>query len=830
MKNKCKNCKKINALPGKYCEFCGRETGIRGKRYAAFRTLDHTSFQRTETHFPTGDESTPAYVYKKKKAPAVIAAILIVCLLAGSAFGGYYFGVWERLSARFIHTDPIVTEAFYRIADGRRISGSVINASAAKDAINQVKADFQIRDAEIELAENGSAVIDGDTYYRFSQVYETVPVFGHSMVVVADQDGNVYSVTGNFCPLSDISVTPSCPKAKAEKKLASFVRSQFSFAQDTYAVKDGALAIYAPNPEQASLAYRYEISGVSQEGNYECYEILLSAKNGSPLYWRDAQNYFTLSENSEAENPRTIEVEGSEEAYQFADTERNIQVYSPIGNDLKNLAVQNSTDDIDISVSFDALYNTAYIYDYYKNVLGLSSYDGQGGSVTLITNIPETNHTFDTASAFESSIAFFPVSSNQKSTASAMDAVGHEFTHLVCSHLVGQPTTKASESVFEAFCDIIGNAIEHKSGAEDPAWELGEVTGKAKYSMQSPSASGLPETVSAYSEEKLPQENASILAHAAYLMYEGSTTNGFQPADTAVSDFDLFGKLWYRAMLLLPEDADFDSAATALSEAAHTMFRNGQLSAAQLHGVHAALEAIGAEAVLPVYRTSENPTVSVIDSIGNSYQTGMLTVTDRVTLKEVLSVPIETDRTRLQLPSGNYLLTLSDRDAPDQNPIYRFHLEVSAPADETEEAFPAEFTLYTWYNAKNYLDVMPGGVITVTGKIVGEEWTNDAGETQMAWILVLDEPLSVRMITENLSVDQVYNDQIALCLISDYTDFSAHLGAEVTVSGILIQKYSEIHRRDLCLDKAYIGNADERPEESPADEEATEAPDEEAEE
>lgn len=803
MKNKCKNCKKVNRFPGKYCEYCGQETGIRAKRYAAFQTVDRTFLQRGESHFPTGDETVRAFVYKKRKAPAIIAALLIIALLAGTAFGGYYFDVWSR----FMPRQEVAIETYYHIADGRSISTPVINASAAKSAINEVKNDFGIRDSEIELAESGSTVIASDTYYRFAEMYESIPVFGHSMVVHANQDGAVYSITGNFCPLSDLSVTPSLPKEKATKKLSGIVRSQFSFHEDTFQTADHGLCIYAPNSSDAALAYSYSISGVTENGNYECYDVLLSAKNGALLYQTSTQKFFELAESGDSETPRVVQVEGDETSYQFVDAGRNIQVYAPMNNDLTNLAVLNNSDDSDPSVSFDALYNAAYTYDYYKSVLGLSSYDGQDGALSLITNIPETNHTFDTASAFASSIAFFPISSNQKSAAGALDIVGHEYTHLVLSHLVGEPTTDNAQSVFEAFCDIMGNIIEHKNGAEDSVWDLGEATGNAKYSMQSPTDSGHANTVSGYDPEKTPEENASIWAHAAYLTYEGASCHGYAPADTAIADFDLLGKLWYRAMLLLPEDATFESAASALRESAETMYRNGELTVAQLFGVDAALEAIGVQAVFPTYQTSENPTVSVLDSINAPYQTGVLTVTDRETHQEVLTVNIETDRTELKLAPGHYLLTLTDRDAPDQNPIYHFGLDVGASEEEMQEELPTEFSIYTWYNAKDYIDVLPGGALSVTGTIVGEKYTNEAGVEQIGWVVALNEPMSIRLISEDGTIANVYNDQVALGIVSDHVDFSGYAGMEVTVSGIVIQKYSDIHLRDVCLEDAYIGSA-----------------------
>ena len=790
MKNKCKKCKTVNLHPGLYCEFCGKKTGIRPKKFAYFNTLSHDKIGHTESSFPTGKETTRAFIYRKKKAPIILSILLILCLLTGAIYGSFRLGLFSRFTPKQVDREY---RSYYHIADGRAIESRVLNASAAISALNEIKATFGMSNPEVQLVPGTVVTIDGDTYYRLQEVYEGIEVYGRSIVVEVDDSGAVHAISGNFCPLSNLPLSPSMDTEKALERMQSVAASDLHYTTDSLIILDGGLKFYAPNPESAQLVYAFDLSGVSDDGSYQCHLALLDANNGNVVYSTSTQDFFTLETTGITGEPRTVEVEGTDTDYQFVDTLRNIQVSAPHSNDLALLSVLNSSGDL--SLGIDALYHSEQTYDYYNNILGRKSYDGEGGSLSLITNIPETVHTFDTASAFSGNIAFYPTSSNRWNSAYALDTVAHEYTHLVLDSIIGPATTPAAETVEESICDVMGNLIEHHFINTDTTWELGEATGTSKYAMSNPSTSGLPELVSRYDETLTPHQNASILAYSAYLMYTGTSSHGLTPEETAITDQDVLSKLWYRAAILLPADAEFSSCAASLIASSYDLYRHGELTATQLSGVRYALEVVGATPAYPTYTVGPSPSLVIYDAVNEPYYDVQVTATDLETWKDIEIGTYSSAHSLLNLDVGSYLITINSQTGVE--PSYTFQLNIVEEGDPT-------LLFYTWYNATDYTNVIMGDSFTVSGKVVGENWTDENGENRLAWVLALDAPVSIRLLTENGAPDSLYQDQVAVALLSDTLDFAEYSGDHVTLTGALTKKYTDMQRRDLCLEHATI--------------------------
>ncbi len=787
MKFKCKHCKSVNTIPGYYCEFCGKKTGFSKKKYAVPFPRSQESFGETNASFPTGDEVVRAFTHKKKKAPIILSLLLVLCLLSGTVGAGWHFG-WFPFSNQ--DTAPL-RERYFRMADGRRVETVVLNSTAALTAVNEVKEDFGIQNADSELAELHHTTIDGDHYYRLQQTYQGLDVYGRSMVVETNSEGKVFFIAGNFCPVRDLSLTPGIQADKANKKLHRYALKEMNYSEDTLSVIENGLVVYAPNENDAKLAYSYRLSGASEDGTHQSHLILLSAKNGTPLFSTETKHSFSISLEGQR-GMHQVEVEGSLTDYQFVDTTRNIQVYSTEDLSLSAIEVIRSSSTANKLIATDALYYAGEAYDFYREVLGRNSYDNNGGALNIITDLPESTHIYDGASAFGTSIVFYPKATKLFHSSAAPDIVAHEFTHLVTDHTVGFPMGEEASAITESFADILGNIIEQaQRETPDETWALGEGTGTAKYEMAAPSKNGYPESVSAFDPTASVHSNSSILSHVAFLIWQGTSFGDFSIEDTAITDLNLLGKLWYRTMLLLPQDADFSSCGALLLESGYDMYRNGSLTAPQLTGILLSLEAVGIIPDYLTYEVTQNSTLAVYDAINTNYSDISVSVTDLSTYQTITP-----ESTELTLAPGSYLVTVSHKEDTTL-PSYTVKIIVG-------EFGQSEIPVYTWYNAKDYIDISAGSTLTFTGTLVGENRVDETGETKLSWVLALPNPVNIRFMNESGHAESIYHDQVALAITSDLFDLSLYTGQEITVSGSLVLKYSDIHLRDLVLENASL--------------------------
>lgn len=167
-------------------------------------------------------------------------------------------------------------------------------------------------------------------------------------------------------------------------------------------------------------------------------------------------------------------------------------------------AVDNTLTDSHLSCEMD-IYNGPWldvhagmqaVYDYYKDVLGRDSYDGEGAVIRQFVNVPHDDSTFSSfplnacaldlsaqLSAIndgldEYSFAFMAYGAGDGLSISSLvgfDVLAHEFTHLVTAYRgIGDLEYNGeSGAINEAISDIMACAIGHGSGL-DTNWLIGE--------------------------------------------------------------------------------------------------------------------------------------------------------------------------------------------------------------------------------------------------------------------------------------------------------------------------------------------------------------------
>jgi hypothetical protein len=229
------------------------------------------------------------------------------------------------------------------------------------------------------------------------------------------------------------------------------------------------------------------------------------------------------------------------------------------------------------------------VYNFYANVLGRASYDGQNTGIVITVVDGDWKNAYWTGArqqfAFGSGTEF------------ARDIVGHEFTHAVISKILGGDVgliyAGESGALNESYADIMGSLIEGKVG--DGRWIYGEdvpgdTTGYFRRSLSDPSLYNQPEN---YANRYNPgcstsecdyggvHTNSGIFNLAAYTMMTDSRTAGISS--------DTWANVFYNSIFRLSPNAKFVDARAAIIGSSRAL----GLSQDQLQAVVDAFDSVG---------------------------------------------------------------------------------------------------------------------------------------------------------------------------------------------------------------------------------------------
>ncbi|MEL6627888.1 MAG: M4 family metallopeptidase, partial [Bacteroidota bacterium] len=136
--------------------------------------------------------------------------------------------------------------------------------------------------------------------------------------------------------------------------------------------------------------------------------------------------------------------------------------------------------------AYDAHWGAEQTYDYFLNVLGRDSYDGQGADV--ISYIHYDSGLFN---AFWNGVSM-TFGDGNGNPLTGLDVVAHEFAHGVTGNSAGLFYVNESGALNESFSDIFGNAIEHFALPNTSSWLINEATGTPFRNMLNPNQYGHP--------------------------------------------------------------------------------------------------------------------------------------------------------------------------------------------------------------------------------------------------------------------------------------------------------------------------------------------------
>ena len=566
-----------------------------------------------------------------------------------------------------------------------------VTAEQAVTELQEQSVALGFNNALDELVEKNTASIGGDTYIRLQQNYEGIPVYGKTIVYAANEQGELASVTGNVQDIDpNINLTPSITSEQAQESIRKYASEVLEQAATNISSSEPIVCIYNGN----KLAYAYTVT--IDSNFFAAHEVLVDAHDASILEWNTYAASFDTNQDVLEAADVACESDDSHNL-KLTDIRRNHSVHHlnrSTSNQYPTVEAIVSNDNFLATVVPDqaasgetyALVHLAQTSDFYADVLDRQSYDNLGGTVYLFSceaDLLADNGKSLACPEYGVIMLGEPVSKFSEPLAKAMDLVAHEYAHLIFQTEVGLSTDLDVSSVNEGIADIFGNLIElYVNGEQDTSWPLAEDAGHVKYNMADPM------TMGSYGDEE--HNNAQILSHSAYLMW-----NGIDGTESKSLSEQQLAELWYRAVLMMPSDCDFILCRQLVEVAAQSM---ENLTDEQRACVREAFDRVGiassrGDDFHADYLLAEDATLSVYDQNNEPYSGYTLRISGSIDMKEIASnmtpdIGWVVNRTvtveeagayALDLPQGRYTLTIT---ATHYDETYTIYVEISAKHEE----------------------------------------------------------------------------------------------------------------------------------------------------
>lgn len=601
----------------------------------------------------------------------------------------------------------------FKSLDGRFTDISITDESSAIEAANDAAKQMGLNNAADELTSLNTSTVDGSTYYRLQENYKGIPVYGRTMVVIADENGNAQGVTSNATDIPDnLSLTPTVTQEQVNDSIKKYI--------DSEVYGDDATGLSVENLEIDKLAI-YNLDDVKQyilcyslstETHNGIYNVIVNAENSNIILFNTAilneQKEFSLEGQKKIQTFYAQNDNGVNEMKYYTDTGTIISVFNP-KTDHKydwyrnngNIVQWKDNEKADKS-AVDAMSNIQKVYSYYLNTFGRDSFNGKGLDINIFVNtegyrdsdfndLEFTNNAFYWLSPNGSVMNFtkcYDSNDNEiDSYSSEIDVVGHEFTHGVVaytSELSDTNNNKMPSAINEAVADIMGYCVEARHNSDVIDWTSSVRTSIRENNKNSSSVYYYKD----YNKNDDCHDSSTIVSYAAYLMNTG-VNQQYNNMDISTIE-----NLWYRTIIMLPSNSTFSIVRSYVEKTAEIIHCTDE----QKECIKAAFDKVGIKSL------SEDKTetylsdseVSVFDKNGTAYDNYTIKISGNKSTgwfsSEDYSDEIKVSNSnpkRLDLPKGTYTITVCDNF--DTGKTRSIKAKIKENSDNKEIKFSTDF-------------------------------------------------------------------------------------------------------------------------------------------
>ena len=386
---------------------------------------------------------------------------------------------------------------------------------------------------------------EGNRHFRYTQVFNGLPVIGSDLVVHVDVKGAIYSINGSA--RGDIS-TSLGSSAISEAAASSKISADARFAG------------------MAQTATRTVYIATQEGTTHKAYETIVEGMRGQDPA-RD-KVYVDVDTGSIVAVYPTIHFTLNRKVYSANNG-------SSTPGTIKRTEGQAATADTDVNAAYD---NTGWAYKSYNNFWGRDSYDNAGA--TMISTV---HYSTNYCNAYWNStqMVYGDGSSSQGCAplARSIDVTAHELTHAVTEHESSLVYSGESGGINESLSDIFGTFTEAfvKGGGTGPltidsnTWLLGEdvISGGLRY-MCDPAKDGASKDFWTSSVGSVDVHYSSGVGNLNFclLVKGGMHPRGKSTTNVPGIGMDKAIRIYYKAQTdILTSNAKYANLRTAMEQA-----------------------------------------------------------------------------------------------------------------------------------------------------------------------------------------------------------------------------------------------------------------------
>ena len=361
---------------------------------------------------------------------------------------------------------------------------------------------------------------DGHTY-RYTQTFGNYPI-EFSAWLIHSENGRVYAMNGELLGKPQAELVFSISETQAFETAKKFMNSNMFMWEDENEEKllkqftGNANATYYPKAEKVlapseiildksvlRTAYKFNMYSKFPHDRKNVY---VDALSGEVLYSIQllTSGYEEGNANTAYSGNQEITTEFHNSTYRLRDGTRGngIETFDCQDTGNFNNAIDftnsNNTWDTDKYYATDAHFATAATYDYFYEVHGRNSIDGNGHALHSYVHFNLIDYGMSSnVNAFWNGQWMTYGDGNPDNGITALttvDICAHEITHGLTTYTSSLNYLNESGALNEAFSDIFGAAVEFWAVPEYADWTIGEDIGYIIRSMENPKSRFKPDT------------------------------------------------------------------------------------------------------------------------------------------------------------------------------------------------------------------------------------------------------------------------------------------------------------------------------------------------
>jgi Zn-dependent metalloprotease len=350
----------------------------------------------------------------------------------------------------------------------------------------------------------------GMTHYRYQQTINNIPV-ELSAFIAHVKDGKISAVNGNLFSDFNGASTVSLSEANALNYALNAIDAstyKWQIQQEEEMLKfetNNPEASYYPKGElvwmndggivEAPMRLVYKFNIYAQKP-LSRRDIFIDASTGKVVWEQNKIHHTDVIGTATTiySGTQTITCDDASGPFRLSESGRGNGIFTySNGNttnysnaDITNGSANWTTPD----AALDAHWGAEVTYDYFLNVHGRNSIDGNG--FALVSHV---HHDDEYSNAFwDGSRMTYGDGVGNSTPYTALDVAGHEITHGLTSNTANLVYQDESGALNESFSDIFGISIEFINRPAVADWVLGDDLGFIIRNMEDPKSEGDPNT------------------------------------------------------------------------------------------------------------------------------------------------------------------------------------------------------------------------------------------------------------------------------------------------------------------------------------------------